>query len=177
MLPANPGFVGPMFPFQSVLGPLPLSTSPDFERQFEFFPDIPLSTQTSAQEIANSPPSHVFDPSSLLSQPVVPQVDDRARFCVIWSTSTPLPPSMPPPLAAALPPPNWRKIPQKTYGHGGKQWDFIPSECISFGVNGRPGVNIIDALQKRFTGLDGRDDPVLQDATSAISCRLSVRLP
>jgi len=82
---------------------------------------------------------------------------------------------MPPPQAKTFPPPNWYKIPQKTYDHGLKQWDFIPLECISFGVYGHPGVNVMDALQKRFTGLDGRDDPVLQGANSAISCRLSVR--
>lgn len=33
-----------------------------------------------------------------------------------------------------------------------------------------------DALRKVFTGLDGRDDPVLQEATGAISCRLLVGL-
>jgi hypothetical protein len=31
-----------------------------------------------------------------------------------------------------------------------------------------------DALHKKFTGLDGRDDPVLQGASGAISCRLMV---
>jgi len=38
------------------------------------------------------------------------------------------------------------------------------SECISFGVNGLPGVNMGDALQKRFMGLDGLDNLELQDA-------------
>jgi len=33
-----------------------------------------------------------------------------------------------------------------------------------------------DALRKQFTGLDGRDDPVLQDTTGVISCRLMVWL-
>jgi len=33
-----------------------------------------------------------------------------------------------------------------------------------------------DALRKEFTGLDGRDDPVLQEAAGAISCRLLVGL-
>jgi hypothetical protein len=33
-----------------------------------------------------------------------------------------------------------------------------------------------DALRKTFTGLDGRDDPVLEDAAGAISCRLLVGL-
>jgi len=172
MSPANLGVVGPALLFQGLLSSFPLSPLPNLEQQFEFFPETPLGTQT-AQEIANSLP-YIFDPSSL--PPQVAQVDDRERFCVVWSASTSLPPQIPPPQAATLPSPNWHKIPQKTYDHGQKQWDFIPSECISFGVNGCPGVNVVDALHKRFNGLDGRDDPVLQGASSAISCRLSVRL-
>ena len=33
-----------------------------------------------------------------------------------------------------------------------------------------------DALRKTFTGLDGRDNPVLQGAAGAISCRFLVGL-
>ena len=55
--------------------------------------------------------------------------------------------------------------------------DFEMSEPIPFSVNGRPGINMGDALRKKFTGLDGWDDPVLQEAASAISCRLLVSLP
>ena len=72
--------------------------------------------------------------------------------------------------------PDWLKIPQKVYNYGRKQWDFRPSGSIHFCVNGRPGLNMGDALRKKFTGLDGRDDLILQDAPTAISCRLSVRL-
>jgi len=35
-------------------------------------------------------------------------------------------------------------------------------------------MNLKDALRKEFAGLDGRDDPMLQDAAGAISCRLLV---
>jgi len=35
-------------------------------------------------------------------------------------------------------------------------------------------MNLKDALHKEFAGLDGRDDPMLQDAAGAISCRLLV---
>lgn len=43
-------------------------------------------------------------------------------------------------------------------------------------MNGRPGINLVNALRKIFTELDGRDDPVLQEAAGAISCRLLVGL-
>ena len=66
------------------------------------------------------------------------------------------------------------KIPQRDYGHGGKQWCFKQSEPISFSVDGRPGLNLGDALRREFEGLDGRDDRVLQDAAGAISCRFLV---
>ena len=68
------------------------------------------------------------------------------------------------------------KIPQEVYNHGRKQWDFTPSECIYFGVNGHLGMNMGDALQRRLMNLDGRDEPVLRDGGSAISCRFLVRL-
>jgi len=73
-------------------------------------------------------------------------------------------------------PPNWRKIPQKVYDHERRQWDFTPSEPIFFSVNGRPGLNIGDALRENFMGLEGRDDPVLRDVGSTISCQFLVRL-
>ena len=91
--------------------------------------------------------------------------DDRAEICTTY----------PAPTFITFPPLNWHKIPQTFYNHGQKQWDFERSESISFSVNGHPGVNMGDALHGRFTGLDGRDDLVLQDANGAISCRLSVR--
>ena len=65
-------------------------------------------------------------------------------------------------------------MPQKVYGHGNRQWDFVPSEPTFFNVNGFPGINMGDALRKVFTGLDGRDDTVLQNATQTVSCRLLV---
>ena len=81
-----------------------------------------------------------------------------------------------PPLVTA-PPLNCIKVPQRNYDHGRRQSGFERSEPISFSVNGRVGINMGDALRKEFTGLDGRDDPVLQEAASAISCRLLVGLP
>ena len=77
-----------------------------------------------------------------------------------------------PPVTAL--PPDWIRVPQRVYNHGTKQWDFRPSEPVFFSTGGRPGVNLRDALRKKFNDLDGQDDPVLQDSAGAISCRLLV---
>jgi len=67
-------------------------------------------------------------------------------------------------------PPKWHKIPQQPYNQ--RQWDFRPAQDILFPVHGQPGVNMGDALRKRFTTLEGRDDLVLQGARTAFSCRI-----
>jgi hypothetical protein len=92
-----------------------------------------------------------------------------------FSFRKPTQPTPSSPLAITFPS-NRTMVPQRRYDHGKKQWDFNQLESISFSVDGRPGINMGDALQKTFTGLDGRDDPVLTDAAGAISCRLLVRL-
>lgn len=79
-------------------------------------------------------------------------------------TTQPAPPS----------PIRWIKVPQRSYDHGSRQWDFKPLEPIFFSTNGYPGINLGDALHRRFKGLDGRDDPMLQGAPGVISCRLLV---
>ena len=92
------------------------------------------------------------------------------------STSISVPLPIPAPQTPTFPPLNWYRIPQKPYKYGRKQWDSKPLGYIPFSVNGRPGLNMGDALHQRFTDLDGRDELVLQDAPNAISCRLLVRL-
>ena len=94
------------------------------------------------------------------------------RTFSLWGQTQPTPSS--PPVTAL--PPDWIKVPQRDYDHGRKQRNFERLAPIFFSVNGRPGINLGDALRKTSTGLDGRDDPVLQEATSTISCRLLVRL-
>ena len=111
-------------------------------------------------------------PPSFSPQTIIP-VNDEARPCVIYSGSTPPLPPISASQTAPSYPASRRKIPQTIYDK--KQWDFRPSEPILFHVNGRPGVNMGDAFRKKFTGLDGRDDLVLQDTPGAISCRLWVR--
>jgi hypothetical protein len=48
-------------------------------------------------------------------------------------------------------------------------------EKILFRVNGKCGYPLKDALGKRYTGLDGRDDKMLIDCKSSVSIRLEVR--
>lgn len=76
---------------------------------------------------------------------------------------------------SSVAPPNWHMVPQKIFGHGQKQRKFTPSEGVSFKVDGFPGMNMRKALEKKFEGLVGQDDIVLQDAKKAASCRLLVR--
>lgn len=66
------------------------------------------------------------------------------------------------------------KVPQRDYDQGRKQWSFKRLEPITFSTGGRPGVNLGDALRKKFENFDGRDDPVLQDTSGTISCRFLV---
>jgi len=173
MSPANPTLFTPEETFFAQCTPesLFLSAPSDLEYLYERF--LETLSDPSAHEIAaNSSTSlyHVPEPSSVQPQIAAP-VEDVAKFCAVCSTSTFLPPPL-----STFPPPNWRKIPQKVYDYGRKQLDFTLLPPISFSVNGFPGVNMGDAFHNRFTGLDGRDDLVLQGASSAISCRLSVSL-
>ena len=47
-------------------------------------------------------------------------------------------------------------------------------ELILFRVNGRCGYPLKDALEKRHTGLEGRDDKMFVDFKSSISIRVEV---
>jgi len=159
---------------QTVPLSLPSYTLPNFTYQYDFLENPP--DMHSSQGITPSPflPPHYGPAPSIFSPQTVIPANDEARPYAIYSVSTPPLPPMPASQTAPSYPPNWRKIPQTIYDHGKKQWDFRPSEPILFHVNGRPGVNMGDAFRKKFTDLDGRDDLVLQDAPSAISCRLWV---
>ena len=130
------------------------------------YPEGPFSATILPHPIATESQVAVFPPNW---HKIPREAYDR-------SASSSLPPPVPPPQTATSPPPNWHKIPQEVYDRGRKQWDYTPSECISFEVNGSPGINMGDALRKRFTDLGGRDDIVPQDAGGIISFRLSVRL-
>ena len=48
-------------------------------------------------------------------------------------------------------------------------------QVILFSVNGKCGYPLKDALVKRYTGLDGRDDKMFVGCTSSISIKLKVR--
>ena len=52
---------------------------------------------------------------------------------------------------------------------------WLRREEITFSVGNAPGFNLHAALAQVFTGLNGRDDPVLEDANGPVSCRILVR--
>jgi hypothetical protein len=95
----------------------------------------------------------------------------RRSSCSEEEAKTQPAPSLPP---AATLPLNWIRVPQRGYDRGRNQSSFKRLRTVYFSVDGRPGINVGDALRKTFKGLDGRDDPVLQDAAGAISCRFLV---
>ena len=177
MPPANLGSVASeeMLSFQNA-PELSASASPDFDLEYlyKLILETPSSTRSTQEILPNPPFFHFLDPFILLPQ-IPASVDDTTNLCVFCSVLASLPPSTSPFQVVALPS-NWHRIPQNVYDRGRKQWDFTPSEHIPFGVNGCPGVNMGDALRKRFAGLDRQDEPVLQDASSVISYRLLVRL-
>jgi hypothetical protein len=93
----------------------------------------------------------------------------------VSSLGKPIQPAPSSPPAAAFPS-NRTRVPQRSYDHGRKQWNFKRLEPISFSVGGRSGMNMGDAFRKKIKGLDGPNDPVLTDSAGAISCRLLVCL-
>jgi len=80
-----------------------------------------------------------------------------------------------PPTPAFITPDAHIIIPQMPYVYDSRRQGWQHSEPIIFSTNGFPGLNMGDALRKRFTGLDGQDDLVLQGAGACISCWLEVR--
>jgi hypothetical protein len=161
--------------YWSVPEPLFPSTPLHLEYTHELFLEAPSGVRSTRGITPNFTPS-LQDALNLQNFPpqVTSPVDDGAGHCVIYSAST-LPP-ISSPQAVTFPPPNWHMIPQKPYGRRQNHRNFVPLESIYFSVNGHPGMNMGDAFRKMFTGLDGRDDPVLQDASKVISCRLLVRV-
>lgn len=69
----------------------------------------------------------------------------------------------------------WLKIPQERYTQRKGARPFSQLEEITFSVNNVRGFNMKHAFGQLFTGLDGRDDPVLENANGTVSCRLLVR--
>lgn len=67
---------------------------------------------------------------------------------------------------------SWCMIPQPQYTSRTRDMSFLQLRRITFSVNGTPGFNLRSALEREFVGLDGRDDPVLENANGPVSCRL-----
>lgn len=70
---------------------------------------------------------------------------------------------------------SWWKIPQQIYVPKVGKRSFPRSLVVTFSVHGVPGFNLKCALDRTFAGLDGRDNPVLENAKGPVSCRLLVR--
>lgn len=104
-------------------------------------------------------------------RPMTPTVRSVPTSLLQPSPSSPPPP---PPQVATFNRPRFHKIPQDLY-HANR-WNFAQLDSILFQVDDLPGVNMGEALRQNFAALQGRDDPVLQDAAMAISFRLWVRL-
>lgn len=152
----------PYFPSQNVShygGILPPTPVASFDRSIR-----------AAQEASWTGSSGVSFTQAPAMPPVVQQMDLHGVL-----PRTPLSPGLQQPLP--IPPQApvltryWVPVPQRIYNLGRKQWDYSHSEAILFGMKAFPGINLHDALQKRFTGLIGRDDQVFRNTAGAISCR------
>lgn len=121
--------------------------------------------------------SYLFEQLPVETQPGEQLTDDGATISTAGSSSIPTgSPSLLSHRPVTSHPPKCYEIPQRPYKYGKKQWSYTPSEPVLFQVEGFPGVNMREAFRKRFAGLKGRDDLVLQHTKKAISCRFLVRL-
>ena len=167
--------LSPQGTWQNTLLPLPDIPGPP-----SFQPQVPVMLLDSdmrnrdvfSKEEAEAGSWATCDACSSIIAPVLPLVRFvRSIHALSQFETTQQTPSLP---LATTSPLDWVKVPQRDYDQGRKQWCFKPLKPISFSVGGRPGVNIREALRKEFENLDGRDDPVLQDSSGAISCRFMV---
>ena len=81
------------------------------------------------------------------------------------------------PLASPLMHDNLHAVLQTKFKLGITQKDWKPFPPIPFTVQGREGINLVDALNRHWAGLDGRDDAVFtQDGVgNSIALRMKVR--
>ena len=73
--------------------------------------------------------------------------------------------------------PDLRLVEQNPYKCGNEQRDWESLASIDFRVLGVEGIRLTDAMNLRFSDLDGRDDPMFEDETigNSVSCRIGVR--
>ena len=118
----------------------------------------------------------LFEPPPIETQPGKESTDDGAAISTTsYSPISPASPSLPTLQLVTIHSPKCYEVPQRRYNYGKKQWSYTPSEPVLFQVDGFPGINMRDASRKKFAGLKGMDDLVLQNTKKAISCRFSVR--
>lgn len=63
-------------------------------------------------------------------------------------------------------------IPQRQYARTGRREKH---ESIIFKVDGRLGIPALDAIERTYAGLEGRDGQVFLDKASVIMLRIEVR--
>lgn len=70
-------------------------------------------------------------------------------------------------------------VPQRPWipVNGSPLEDMVHNSPVTFDVGEKSGILAVEALEKKFGGLVGRDDYVLRDCGSSISLRLEVRGP
>jgi len=137
------------------------------EQMSLFYETLDLTLFSAASDF-----SYLFEPLPIETQLGERSTDDGATtFTAGSSPITPASPSVPSLPLVTFDPPRWYEIPQGRYKYGKKQWSYSPLEPVFFQVDGFPGINMGDAFRKRFAGLKGMDDLVLQNMKKAISCR------
>ena len=84
--------------------------------------------------------------------------------------ASPIPPNFPLPLQYD----SREKVPQLRYRCGNTQKGLELKQSISFSTSGRPGVKLLNVLNGKFEGLDGRDDPPFESSCRGITIRIQV---
>lgn len=116
------------------------------------FPTPDTTSQPAPQDAVSRVPAQDVDPSPPSQAVTVPPLSPATTIQ---------------PLDVRFPPPEWREIPQTLYKW--EQYDFVRSDPIIFKVDGFPGVNLRSAYDGAPTGLEGRDNFVLE-GRGVITC-------
>lgn len=137
------------------------------------FEQIPLEQVAFCPILPFPAPDPLYQHEASSVEPLLDarQTDANDRLEIHAVASPALPPVASPPQSVAALPPNCYEIPQEIYSRN--HWAFTPKNPILFRVNGHPGLNMYEALRGVFTGLDGRDDLVFQDAKKVFYCHFS----
>ena len=65
-------------------------------------------------------------------------------------------------------------VPQSPYVSGTKQYDWVLRSSIPFSTMGHPGVRLIDAVERRFEGMDDREGCPFDEQCNVVTIRIHV---